>query len=660
MTRPELLMPVGNTESFFAAAEGGADAVYLGLRRFNARNRADNFTKSQLIALLNTAKEKNIKVYLTLNTVIKNQELHELLDVLHFLNQVSIDALIIQDWGVYYLVKKYFPNLKLHASTQMGFHNSSGTSFAGNKGFERVILARELTMLELISVNSFKHVDLEIFIHGALCYSFSGMCLFSSYIGGMGANRGVCTQPCRRIFKVNNEKKYLFSLKDNELLNLLPRLAELCIKAFKVEGRMKSAEYVYFVAKAYRLVMDDPGKIQEAEKLLRHDMGRQKTSYFAGSNVKEALSGHPDTGMFIGNITKKTSNSLEIKTKYKLKTGNRLRVHNAKTDKRKIIKVKGINYKNTGSTVIKGSFPDVTVDDKVFMTGFREKKFQNKPGSFNSSTTTELSDNRKGKMLKITGNQYKPPKKEQIFIRIDKLKWIRKIRFPEIDGLIINLTKKEWKKLDTSAPFMKRNAGKIWIEFPGFISESNLSFYEKLSQNMINHNFNQFMLNHVSQKVIIPKNSKYSVSENVYTYNDQAINFLKDLKVENYIYPFENDIDNLMNYRQIDGIVPVYFYPRLFYSRMPVDLKAGIEFTDDRDEYFNSYIRDGITITVPSKPVSLLQYKQKLTAGNFRKFLIDLSFEKPSGNILKKLIKRLINSQQVQPSTNFNFVNGLK
>ena len=154
MKKPELLLPVGNTESFFAAAEGGADAVYLGLRQFNARNRADNFTPTQLLALFREAKKRDIKVYLTLNTVIKNRELPELLDILHFLSGTTVSAIIIQDWGVYYLVKKHFPNITLHASTQMGFHNSAGTLFAGKSGFERVILARELTMPELQSIST--------------------------------------------------------------------------------------------------------------------------------------------------------------------------------------------------------------------------------------------------------------------------------------------------------------------------------------------------------------------------------------------------------------------------------------------------------------------------------------------------------------------------
>ncbi|MCK4630711.1 MAG: U32 family peptidase [Bacteroidales bacterium] len=661
MAKPELLLPVGNTESFFAAAEGGADAVYLGLRQFNARNRADNFTPGQFLALLREAKKRDIKVYLTLNTVIKNRELPELLDILHFLSGTTVSALIIQDWGIYYFVKKHFPNLILHASTQMGFHNSAGTSFARKVGFERVILARELTMSELQSISTHDHIHLEMFVHGALCYSFSGMCLFSSYIGGMGANRGFCTQPCRRVFEVNNEKKYLFSLKDNELINSIPELIKAGITSFKVEGRMKSAEYVYRVAKAYRMVIDDPEKTEEAGKLLQYDMGRQKTSYFAGGDVRNALSGFPDTGLFIGTVMESSSAAIKVETSHLLKTGNRIRIHSSLTDERKVIKIKTVQVEGKNMVIITSSFPGVRKGDRVFLAGLRDKKFPNKFDTKEKPVTVRMPEDTKKAILNKTGKLSKPGK-EQIFLRIGDLKWLRKIRFHEIDGLIINLPKGDWKKLDTSAHFLKKNTGKIWIELPSFIPEKEISYYQTFTHDILKHGFNQFMLSHLSQIVIIPPNALCSTNENVYTFNDVAIMFLNEQNIKNYIYPFENDFENLDQLKQHDGIVPLYFYPRLFYSRMLVspDTPSGNDFIDDRGEHFRRFVRDGMTIVVSDTPVSLLQYKSKLTSKGFRKFLIDLSFEKPSGNILQKLIKRLKHSEQVQPSTNFNFVRELK
>jgi len=635
--------------------------VYLGLRQFNARNRADNFTHDQFLALLNEAKKRDIKVYLTLNTVIKNRELPELLDILHFLSKTTITAIIIQDWGVYYLVKKHFPNLSLHASTQMGFHNSAGTSFAGKTGFERVILARELTKPELQSISTLNHIDLEMFVHGALCYSFSGLCLFSSYIGGMGANRGFCTQPCRRVFEVNNEKKYLFSLKDNELLNHIPELIKLGITSFKIEGRMKSAEYVYRVAKAYRMVIDDPEKKEEAGKLLFYDMGRQKTSYFTGGDVRDALSGFPDTGLFIGTVRESSTTAIKVETSHPLETGNRIRIHSSLTDERKVLKIKDIQAEGKNIFIIKSSFQGVRKGDRVFLAGLRDKKFTNKFEIIEQRVTVRMPEDTKRAILNNTRKRLKPGK-EQIFLRIEDIKWMRKIEFREIEGLIINLTKGDWEKLDRSANFLKKNAGKIWIELPFFIPEKEISYYQTLAHELLKQGFNQFMLSHLSQRVIVPSNALCSTNENVYTFNEAAIMFLYEQNIKNYIYPFENDFENLDHHKQRDGIVPVYFYPRLFYSRMPVniDTQGDNDFIDDRSENFRRFVRNGITIVVPDVPVSLLQYKSKLASKGFRKFLIDLSFERPSGNILQKLIKRLKRSEQVQPSTNFNFIKGLK
>ena len=424
---------------------------------------------------------------------------------------------------------------------------------------------------------------------------------------------------------------------------------------------MKSAEYVYRVAKAYRMVIDDFDKKEEADKLLQYDMGRQKTGYFAGGDVRNALSGQPDTGLFIGTVTESSSTAIKIETPHPLETGNRIRIHSSITDERKVLKIKDIQAEGNNLFIIKSSFQGVSKGDRVFLAGLRDQKFPNKFDINEKPVSAKMPENNKRAILNKTGKRLKPGK-EQIFLRIGDLKWLRKIRFDEINGLIINLPKGDWKKLDTSAHFLKKNTGKIWMELPSFIPEKEVSYYQTLANDILKHGFNQFMLGHLSQKVITPANALCSTNENVYTFNDAAIMFLKEQSIKNYIYPMENDFENLDQHKQRDGIVPIYFYPRLFYSRMPVSLddSAGNDFRDDRGENFRRFVRNGITIVVPDVPVSLLQYKSKLTSKGFRNFLIDLSFEKPSGNILQKLIKRLKHSEQVQPSTNFNFVKGLK
>ena len=233
--RPELLAPVGNIESFYAALNAGADAVYLGLPEFNARVRASNFTRPMLRFALKKAHEKNVRVYITLNILLKNKELAQLFDLLSFLDVIGVDGIIIQDWGVYYLARKYFSRLNLHASTQMGNHNSEGVNYGFSKGIVRTVMARELTMPELELISQRSKADLEVFVHGALCYSFSGMCLFSSYLGGQGANRGLCKQSCRRVYQEGGEQHAFFSLKDNQQVQNLRKLMSLNIRSLKIE-----------------------------------------------------------------------------------------------------------------------------------------------------------------------------------------------------------------------------------------------------------------------------------------------------------------------------------------------------------------------------------------------------------------------------------------
>lgn len=659
MIKPELLMPVGTIESYFAAKEGGADAVYMGMKKFNARQRAENLTLQQLHAVVIDAKKDGIKTYITLNTVIKNSELSELIDILHQISQLNTDALIIQDWGVYYLANKYFPDLVLHASTQMGVHNSIGTHFSAKRKIQRVILARELTNNELSSIARKSETELEVFAHGALCYSFSGMCLFSSYLGGMSANRGNCKQPCRRLFSAGGDTTYLFSLKDNQLIDYLSQIMKLGVHAIKVEGRMKPAEYVYYVAKAYRMAIDDPTTIEEAKKVLQLDLAREKTSYFFGNDVNDAHTKSAGTGIYLGKIKRVVSGSFQLKTDFKLETGNRLRIRNIHTDEQTNVKITALKDEN-GFKVIQTNSPDVfNIGDQVFLANIRQKKFPTTIEEKKINIQVKLPDNKKDKILKSFSSPGKP-NREKLFLRIDSLDWLRKVRLEEVDGLILALSKRDFKTLDMKARFLQSNKKKIFVELPKFISEKDISYYRSLCRDILNMGYKQFFINHLSQKEIIPENFFISTTENVYVFNDASVQQLKEEGVQYYIAPFENDLDNLRAANDRNAIVPVYFTPSLFYSRMPVN--TGLRdssIIDDMNNEFQKVIKDGITITVPEQPVSITQYKSVLQKMGYRHFLIDMSFRKPSKNVLTTVINRFRYSEQIQPSSVYNYTKGL-
>src|SRR5574344_419294 len=241
----EILAPAGSKESFISAINAGADAVYLGTKKFNARIGANNLNFYDLQVLTDYAKNKNVKVYVTFNTLIKHEKISEAIKTIEELKVLNIDGIIVQDLGIARIVKEFYPEINLHGSTQLNIHNSKGAEILAENNFKRVVLSRELTFAEMKniakSVNS--KIELEIFVHGALCFCVSGLCLFSSFIGGFSGNRGLCTQPCRRIWQSDNEKGFLFSPKDFQLADFINDIKNIGIKSLKIEGRMRSSEY---------------------------------------------------------------------------------------------------------------------------------------------------------------------------------------------------------------------------------------------------------------------------------------------------------------------------------------------------------------------------------------------------------------------------------
>lgn len=263
----ELLAPVGSREALIAAIEGGADAVYLGGKMFGARHYAPNFSDEELAEAVRLAHLKGVLVYVTVNTLLDNSEFPALADYLRHLYQISVDAIIVQDVGVAKVAQEVAPNLAIHASTQMTIHNAEGARLLAQHGFTRAVLARELSLEEIKHVCAHSPIEIEVFIHGALCISYSGQCLMSSMIGGRSGNRGKCAQPCRLPYELVNESgenlladrdagEYLLSPKDFNTLELLPELIEAGVVSFKIEGRMKRAEYVAVVVDTYRRAID--------------------------------------------------------------------------------------------------------------------------------------------------------------------------------------------------------------------------------------------------------------------------------------------------------------------------------------------------------------------------------------------------------------------
>lgn len=296
----EILAPAGSYDSFRAAIAAGADAVYAGGSRFGARAYAENFTEEKLLQAIDDSHLHGRRFYLTVNTLLKDTEIDELYDYLAPLYQGGLDAVIVQDVGVLEYVRTYFPGMDIHASTQMTVTAFEGAKFLQKEGAVRVVPARELSLKEIRRMKELTGMEIECFVHGALCYCYSGQCLMSSLIGGRSGNRGQCAQPCRLPYTVNKEKKHWLSPKDICTLELIPDLIEAGIDSFKIEGRMKRPEYVAGVTSIYRKYVDlylEKGRkgfaVSEKDKEVLMDLynrGGFSSGYYTRHNGRDMMS----------------------------------------------------------------------------------------------------------------------------------------------------------------------------------------------------------------------------------------------------------------------------------------------------------------------------------------------------------------------------------
>lgn len=262
----ELLAPAGNLEIFKGVIESGADAVYVGGSMFGARAYANNFTEDELLEAIDFAHLRGVKVYLTVNTLIKNSEFSKLYDYLLVYYKRGLDAVIVQDIGVVKAIHEYFPSLEIHTSTQMTVTGADGVRFLSQFGVTRAVMAREVSLAEMKRIHEETGMELEAFVHGALCYSYSGQCLFSSILGGRSGNRGRCAQPCRLPYTVEGKKdEYILSLKDMCGIKALDKLHDAGVYSLKIEGRMKQLEYACGVVKYYRSYIDSMKPVTDAD-----------------------------------------------------------------------------------------------------------------------------------------------------------------------------------------------------------------------------------------------------------------------------------------------------------------------------------------------------------------------------------------------------------
>ena len=388
----ELLAPAGNISSFKAAINAGADAIYMGFGKYNARVMAQNFTLDEYIKCLDYAHIRGVKVYLTLNTLVEDSDIKEILEMLLKLYEYGLDAVILQDIGLANIIHKVFPDLHMHASTQMSVYSLEQVKFLEEIGFKRVVLARELSLEEIKYIVNNTEVEIEVFIHGALCVSLSGQCLMSLSIGSRSANKGECAQPCRMKYELYDfkdnklEDTYLLSKKDIYGLDILKDIIESNITSLKIEGRNKTPEYVAYVTSKYRKYIDLYNKNKnfkldnDDQKNLLQIFNRSGKShgYLKGVEYKNSITtmSPKNTGIFLGKVMEKKGKHIKLKLESSIDLHDGIEIYNDKETVSTIVtSIKDNNFKQINSNVEKGNIvyigdikQNVNVNDKIYKT----------------------------------------------------------------------------------------------------------------------------------------------------------------------------------------------------------------------------------------------------------------------------------------------------
>lgn len=368
MNKAEILSPAGNITSFIAAVNAGADAVYMGLNEFNARSMAQNFTFDEYIWCIAEAHKRNVKVYLTLNVLLKDNEIKKAVERVGKLYEYGLDAVIVQDIGLAYALHKVLPDLPLHASTQMSVYSIEQIEFLEQIGFKRVVLARELSLEEIQYICSNTQIEIEVFVHGALCVCVSGQCNMSRLIGERSANRGSCAQPCRMkysLYKVNQkqaivENKYILSKKDIWGLDYVKQLEKIGVTSLKIEGRNRSAEYVAKATTMYKEALEKGYlKEQENELLQLFNRSGKCTGYFTGVLKKESISENTpkNTGLKLGTVLLKNNQFIKVKLEEPIEMHDGIEIYNKDTTISTIVTcIKNDNFKVVNEKVEKGNY----------------------------------------------------------------------------------------------------------------------------------------------------------------------------------------------------------------------------------------------------------------------------------------------------------------
>jgi U32 family peptidase len=711
--KPELLAPAGTLEVFETAVGSGADAVYIGAPALNARALAKHFSMSEIAAMIDHAHNKGVKVYLAMNSLVREEELPLAARTLGMIEALGADGLILQDLGLYHLARRHFPGLRLHASTLMAAHNSLGVRQLAEMGFARVVLARELTMEEIGRVRDANpEIELEVFIHGALCFSYSGLCLFSSYLGGKSGLRGRCVQPCRRRYSwggagQGEQAGYFFSMHDLAGSELLSQIQAAGVTSFKIEGRMRSAQYVGRVVRAYRLVLDNPGsaaKIAEAAELLGGAMGRRTTpGYFPAAEPPGAFSPQHsgNIGHFLGRIGNK-GNKVRLMLQAPVARGDRLRLHQEESGERLAFTLKelwradaSVTGAVQGEEVVMALPAAAAPGDSLYKVDTGERRLiagrvgRLQPGRFAGLVKKlerglrldhVLQDmpGQRGKAATGGGRRQRNTSRSPAAatlpwqLRIDDLRLLKQPLQPQPVRLLVSLNRETHAQATRSSKLLKPYFRQLTWALPAIIEEKELEFFAAAIRELRQLGHRQWQLGHIGQlQLFTGKAGSRATLAGDYTLNvlnSLAARVLKEFGFQEVQLAIENDRDNLRRLCQHAGGMAlgltVYGRPPLFTARPgPPHFRYNQPLISPRGERFVLRREGGQTLAQALTPFSLLDFLPELAAAGLAYVVVDLSRTDIGRGDLAMLLRRMSGSgkpQRHERLSTFNYLGKLQ
>ncbi|MBN2422999.1 U32 family peptidase [Candidatus Woesearchaeota archaeon] len=674
MKKIELLAPAGNLEILKTAIDYGADAVYFAGKRFGARAYAPNFTLGEIEKGADYAHLFEKKAYVAVNTLLKNSEFREALDYINELYAIGVDAVIVQDFALAKIIKENFSGLEVHASTQATIHNSDTIDSA--KQFDRVILARELTKLQIKNIIKKTKTPVEIFVHGALCFSFSGQCLMSSIIGGRSGNRGRCAQPCRKPYNIKSEKKpYLLSTADLCLIDSIPEIIKMGVAAIKIEGRMKNREYVKTVVSIYRKAIDSfyKGNFNVTKndiELLMSSFNRTFTKGFF-NNEKNIIASEIPTNRSVS--FKESRQDLVFKKIKKRKLHVNISIELKLTKKIKVeLKHKGYEIKLNSSFIVqKAEKKPLTQDNiKAVFSKIKDTPFQ--IDSFKCilddnvfvpfSKLTNLRDKLFDNLILHNNIRFKRPEikptlpeiknvsittKPEFFVKVYDLNGMRQALDAGADIIYYNIYNKDINKAFEIAK------SKLFFEIPSITYDEQIPFL--LSQ-IKKYNPSGILIGN-------PALLKYGLKQKIHL--NYSFNLFNDYNLSYWNYP--GIISPELNFQELDSFKNRNFIVFVHGNLVVMSSKQKIrvnKLADSKREIFPVRINPaGYTEILNSRKVGLLNYIHRLLRMGVRSFYMDLEDNvKQTILIYNKLIqkKRIDLSQMKKTSTTMHLRRGVE